>query len=206
MVPRLREGSEPATSQSPSMIRPWQTSIHDRRCPSQRGQHGHPRAIDERRPEELERGDQRDQAEEADHFERKAGRTQPRRQRVEDQEVGQARRESERDHDQRGPLGEDAERRTDRAPARRRGCFTAHATDCASDRPPPALLPALPGSNRIVLPQPFERLRQRLLLHGAIAVAGIAARTRTGTCSPFRPALWPCAGWRAPSRACRRFR
>ena len=55
--------------------------------PEPAGQHGHPRAIDERRPEELERGNQRDQAEEADHFEREAGGAQPRRQRVEDEIV-----------------------------------------------------------------------------------------------------------------------
>ena len=35
IVPRLRDGSEPATSQSPSMISAWHTSIHERRCPSQ---------------------------------------------------------------------------------------------------------------------------------------------------------------------------
>ena len=35
IVPRFRDGSEPAMSQSPSMISPWHTSIHDRRCPNQ---------------------------------------------------------------------------------------------------------------------------------------------------------------------------
>ncbi len=34
MAPRLRDGSEPATSHSPAMIATWHTSIHDRRCPS----------------------------------------------------------------------------------------------------------------------------------------------------------------------------
>jgi hypothetical protein len=33
--PRLCNGSDPATSQSPTMMSAWQTSIHDRRCPSQ---------------------------------------------------------------------------------------------------------------------------------------------------------------------------
>ena len=35
IVPRLRDGSVPATSQSPSMMRAWHTSIHERRWPSQ---------------------------------------------------------------------------------------------------------------------------------------------------------------------------
>jgi hypothetical protein len=35
MRPRLRDGSDVDTSQSPSMIKPWQNNIHDRRCPSQ---------------------------------------------------------------------------------------------------------------------------------------------------------------------------
>ena len=34
MAPRLRDGSEPATSHRPAMIATWHTSIHDRRCPS----------------------------------------------------------------------------------------------------------------------------------------------------------------------------
>ena len=105
IVPRLRVGSVPATSQSPSMISPWHTSIHERRCPSQPSSTGTLRAVDERRPEELEGRDERDQAEEADHFEREARGAQPGRQRVEDQEVGQAGRKPERHHDQRGPLG-----------------------------------------------------------------------------------------------------
>ena len=33
--PRLTVGSEPAISHRPNMIRPWQTSIHERRCPTQ---------------------------------------------------------------------------------------------------------------------------------------------------------------------------
>ena len=34
-APRLREGSVPDTSQSPSMMSPWHASIHERRWPSQ---------------------------------------------------------------------------------------------------------------------------------------------------------------------------
>src|SRR5688572_22172897 len=33
--PRFETGSVPAISHSPNIISPWQTSIHDRRCPSQ---------------------------------------------------------------------------------------------------------------------------------------------------------------------------
>ena len=32
--PRLRVGSEPDTSHKPSMMKPWHSSIHERRCPS----------------------------------------------------------------------------------------------------------------------------------------------------------------------------
>ena len=35
IVPRLRVGSDPATSQRPSMIASWHSSIHERRWPSQ---------------------------------------------------------------------------------------------------------------------------------------------------------------------------
>ena len=95
------------------------------------GENGDWRPVDERRPEKLEGRDQCDQAEEADHFEGEAGRAQPGRQRVEDKKVGQSGREAERHHDQRGPLGVHAERRTDRAPARRGFGFHTHATSRA---------------------------------------------------------------------------
>ncbi len=71
---------------------------------------GEAEPIDERRPEELEARDQRDEAEEADDLERESRRSQPCRQRVEDEEVRQPGREAEGDHDYRGSLGVDGER------------------------------------------------------------------------------------------------
>jgi hypothetical protein len=39
-APRLRAGSDPATSQRPRMMKAWQTSIQARRWPSQRSSSG----------------------------------------------------------------------------------------------------------------------------------------------------------------------
>ena len=76
--------------------------------PEPGSQNGYRGAVEWRRPEELDRIDEGDQAEEADRFEREAGGTQPDRQRVEDQKKRQARRKSQRQHDQRATLDEDA--------------------------------------------------------------------------------------------------
>jgi hypothetical protein len=54
---------------------------------------------------------QRDQAEEADHFEREACGAEPGRERVENQVIRQAGRKPQRDHDERRALHVDAERR-----------------------------------------------------------------------------------------------
>ncbi len=67
-------------------------------------------AVDQRRPEEFERIDQRRQAEEADHLERQAGDPEPRGQRVEDEEKGQPGGKAERQHDEAAPLDEGGER------------------------------------------------------------------------------------------------
>jgi hypothetical protein len=85
-----------------------------------RRQQRHLRAVDERRPQELERRDERDQAKEADHFQGEARRAEPRGEGVEDEVVGQAGRKAERDHDERGALGVHAKGAQERALARRR--------------------------------------------------------------------------------------
>src|SRR4029453_6033731 len=95
--------------------------------PEPAGQYRDLRTIDERRPQELERGDQRDQAEEADHFERKTGSTQPGRQCVENKEIRETTSKSQGNHHQGGGRGEYAERRQDGAPPRRGFGFAAHS-------------------------------------------------------------------------------
>ena len=118
IVPRLRAGSDPATSQRPAMMAAWHTSIHDRRCPSHRVSSGTCVRSTNGAHRNLKRRDQRDQAEEADHFEREPRGAEPRRQRVEDQEVRQPGREAQRDHDERGALGVHAKRTQVGAPGR----------------------------------------------------------------------------------------
>ena len=84
------------------------------------GQPRHARAVDERRPQELEGVDQRGQAEEPDDLERQAHVAEPRRQCVENEQAGQARGEAERHHHERRPLGVDGQRLA-RAPHRSTG-------------------------------------------------------------------------------------
>ncbi len=72
--------------------------------PEPAGQARHGGAVDQRRPEELERIGQGREAEEGDQLQRQAGVPEPGRQGVEDQEVRQAGGKAQRQHGGRAPL------------------------------------------------------------------------------------------------------
>ena len=112
-TPRWAAGSEPETSHRPKMMTACAISIHARRCPRS-GAAGNRGAIDQWRPQELERVGKGREAEETDRAQRHVHLPQPGRERVEDQQVGQSRREAEGEHDQHAPLEEDGERRSAR--------------------------------------------------------------------------------------------
>ena len=84
-----------------------------------RREQGDRSAIDQWRPQELERVGKGREAEETDRAQRHVHLPQPGRERVEDQQVGQSRREPERQHDQHAPLEEDGERCPARCARRR---------------------------------------------------------------------------------------
>jgi len=124
-----------ASIRQASMAMSWVADEHDHALayqhprtamPEPAVENGYLRAVDERRPEEFEGRDQRDQAEEADHFERVARSTQPGRQRVEDQKIGKGGRKPQRQHDQRAPFGEDGECRRGLPARRHEFSFSAH--------------------------------------------------------------------------------
>ena len=105
-MPRLAPGSVADISNSPIAIGACVGQNSRSVWSKPRGEPWQPNTVNERRPQELDRIDDRDKADEADGLERHTDIPQPERQSGENQDRRKACRKAERQHGERTPVGD----------------------------------------------------------------------------------------------------